>query len=134
MTTVPQWELGQHFCVVYPEGGGFILQHCDLPLQFVFGHLLSATKARFQRKRMAVHVNGDILFTVEVGQTCALHSPKKLTNRQKSMGPGAKFLLQNAHIFTREKTPRSQTAVPELMSRRSNRPAPPAGLGKVCQA
>lgn len=48
----------------------------DLLLFVVFGHLLG-DKGPFQRKRMAVHVNEDALFTVEVGQTCALRSLKR---------------------------------------------------------
>ncbi len=48
----------------------------DLLLFVVFGHLLG-DKGPFQRKRMAVNVNEDALFTAEVGQTCALRSLKR---------------------------------------------------------
>ncbi|KAK2857126.1 hypothetical protein Q5P01_005861 [Channa striata] len=89
---------------------------------------------------MALHVNGDVLFTAGIGQTCALRRPKELTNPASAAakpaevdGPGAKFLLQNAVnklsgiLFSRA-TASSEIQVPELIRRRSNRPAPPAGL------
>lgn len=82
---------------------------CVLPLiricfsSLCSGHLLG-DKGPFQRKRMAVHVNEDVLFTVEVGQTCALRSLKRThktlqlprPNRQKLKCPSARFFLQNA--------------------------------------
>lgn len=70
-----------------------------LPRSVFFGHLLG-DKGPFQRKRMAVHVNEDALFTAEIGQTCArcilTNSASARAKRAGGRRPGAKFLLRTA--------------------------------------